>query len=204
MRSVLEAVAFVAWAIAFFTIVEACLPRARAKIRWRAIALATGMLVFNSLVVRGISVGTPTPPSPSTARIVLAWFVIELAAYWLHRAMHRVPLLWRCHRMHHVDRPLAWHQAWWIHPLDVALFAVVAASATWIVGAPMTATPWFLAVRRAWGILLHANLRWPATWLDHLIVTPNLHDRHHREDLPPANFAGSFSIFDRAFGTFRR
>ncbi len=202
MRSLFDSIAFVAWAIPFFIIVEAVIPRARMTVRWRAIALACVMLALNTLVVRGIHFGTPT--AASTARIVLAWFVTELSAYWLHRAMHRIPLLWRFHRMHHADVPLAWHQSWWIHPVDIAMFALVAASATALVGAPMTAAPWFLAVRRAYGILLHANVRWPATPLDHVIVTPVIHHRHHREDLPPANFAGSFSIFDRVFGTWTR
>jgi sterol desaturase/sphingolipid hydroxylase (fatty acid hydroxylase superfamily) len=201
-RALVESVAFVAWAVPFFIVIEACVPRVRAKTRWRAIVLAGGMLAVNSLVVRGIKFGAPS--STSTARIVLAWSTVELGAYWLHRAMHRVPLLWRVHKVHHADVPLAWHQSWWIHPLDITMFVVVAACATWIVGAPMTAAPWFLVVRRAYGLLLHANVRWPATWLDHVIVTPVVHHRHHREDLPAANFAGSFSILDRAFGTFRR
>jgi len=201
-RSLLESVAFVAWAIPFFIVLEACVPRARAKIRWRAIALACAMLVVNSLVVRRISFGTPA--SAATARIVLAWFTTELCAYWLHRAMHRVPVLWRFHRMHHADVPLAWHQSWWIHPIDIALFAITATFATWLAGAPLTAAPWFLVVRRAWGILLHANVRWPSTAIDHLVVTPSVHYRHHREDLSPANFAGTFSIFDRVFGTWSR
>ena len=198
----LESIAFVAWAIPFFIIVEAVIPRARANIRWRAIALACLLLAFNTLVVRAIHFGTPS--AASTARIVLAWFAVELGAYWLHRAMHRIPLLWRVHKMHHADVPLAWHHSWWIHPIDIAMFAIVAASATALVGAPMTAAPWLLVVRRAYGILLHANVRWPATPLDHVIVTPAIHHRHHREDLPAANFAASLSILDRVFGTWTR
>ena len=202
MRSVLESVAFVAWAVPFFIVVEAVIPRERRPVRWRAIGLAMAMLAVNTLVVRHIQFAAPS--SATTARIVLAWFVTELSAYWLHRAMHTFPLLWRFHRMHHADVPLAWHQSWWIHPADIAMFALVAASSTWLTGAPITAAPWFLLVRRAYAIMLHANVRWPATVLDHVIVTPPIHARHHREDLPPANFAGSFSIFDRVFGTWAR
>ena len=202
MRSALESLAFVGWAIPFFIVVERIVPRRRMAIRWRAIALAALMLAANSLLLRVLPNVAPT--TITTARIVLAWIVTELGAYWLHRARHRVPLLWRVHRMHHVDVPLAWHQSWWIHPLDISLFAVVAAVSTWLVGAPLLAAPWFLLVRRAWGILLHANVKWPATWVDHLIVTPALHHRHHREDLRPANFAPSFSILDRLFGTWAR
>lgn len=202
MRSFLESLGFVAWAIPFFIVIELVIPRRRMAIRWRAIVLAGLLLAANTLLVRAIPTATPT--TMTATRILLAWITTELGAYWLHRAMHRVPLLWRVHRMHHVDVPLAWHQSWWIHPLDIALFAAVAAFSTWLVGAPLHAAPWFLLVRRAWGILLHANVKWPATWVDHVIVTPAVHHRHHREDLRAANFAPSFAILDRMFGTWAR
>lgn len=199
-RALFESLAFIAWAVPIFIALEAIAPRVRMAIRWRAIVLALAVLALNTLVARAVRFDAPS--SSSIARIVLAWFVVELGAYWLHRAMHRIPLLWRIHRMHHVDVPLAFHRSWWIHPLDIALFAGVAAAATSLVGAPLTAAPWFLVLRRAWGILLHANVRWPATWLDHVVVTPAVHHRHHREDLPAANFAPSFAVFDRVFGTW--
>ena len=193
---------FAACAIPFFIVLELAVPRERAPIRWRAIALACCMLVFNSQIVRHISFGVPA--TDSLARILLAWFTVELFAYWLHRAMHRVPWLWRFHRMHHAPVPLAWHQSWWIHPVDIAMFATTTAVAIWLVGAPLTAAPWLFVIRRVWGILLHANVAWPATFVDHVIVTPAVHHRHHREDLPPANFAPSFAFFDRLFGSFAR
>jgi sterol desaturase/sphingolipid hydroxylase (fatty acid hydroxylase superfamily) len=194
---------FVAWAIPFFIVLERMIPRRAMPTRWRAIVLAALMLAANTLVARAMPM--PTPTTMTTARIVLAWAVGEVGAYWLHRAMHRIPLLWRVHRMHHTaEVPLAWHHSWWIHPVDIAMFAVLAAFSTWLVGAPLTAAPWLLIARRAWGILLHANVRWPASWLDHLLVTPTVHHRHHREDLRPANFAPSFSILDRVFGTWAR
>ena len=193
---------FAACAIPFFIVLELALPRTRAPIRWRPIALACCMLAFNTQIVRHISFGVPA--TDSLARILLAWLTVELFAYWLHRAMHRIPCLWRFHRMHHAPGPLAWHQSWWIHPVDIAMFASTTAIALWLAGAPLTAAPWLLVVRRVWGILLHANVAWPATLLDHVIVTPAVHHRHHREDLPAANFAPSFSIFDRLFGSFAR
>lgn len=205
-RSLLESLAFVAWAIPCFLVLEAALPRTRTPVRWRALALACLLLAANSALVRVLRIAPPLA-TITTARIAGAWIATELGAYALHRAMHGVPLLWRIHRLHHADdavAPLAFHRSWWIHPLDVALFTVTAGATTALAGAPLVAAPWFLIVRRAWGILLHANVRWPASWLDHLIVTPAIHHRHHRDDLPPANFAGSFAILDRVFGTWAR
>jgi sterol desaturase/sphingolipid hydroxylase (fatty acid hydroxylase superfamily) len=203
MRGVLEGVLFAACIAPFFIVLELAFPRAPAKTRWLAIAAAGGMLAINSFVARTISFA-PSFTDPTVARILLAWFLAELFGYWLHRAMHQVPLLWRVHKLHHRDVPLAWHQSWLINPLDIALFLCTTALATWLAGAPMTAAPAFLVARRVWAILLHANVRWPPTWLDHVIVTPAVHHRHHREDLRPANFAGTFSLFDRVFATWAR
>ena len=202
MRAV-ESLAFVAWAIPFFILLEAIFPRERQPIRWRAIVLACGMLAFNTIVIREL-ISAPRVTTDSTLRILAAWLVAEVFAYWLHRAMHRFPLLWRFHKLHHAPVPLAWHQSWWIHPLDIAMFVATGAFAVWLVGAPLTAAPWFLAIRKAYGILLHANVRWPKSWLDHVIVTPVVHHRHHQEDKRPANFAGQLAILDRVFASWSR
>lgn len=193
---------FAACAVPFFITLELLVPRERRAIRWRAIAIACVLLAVNSQVVRHITFDVPH--TDSAARIALAWFTVELFAYWLHRAMHHFGFLWRFHRLHHTPAPLAWHQSWLIHPIDIALFASATAVAMWLAGAPLVAAPVLALFRRFWGILLHANVRWPATPLDHVIVTPAFHRRHHREDLPPANFAPSFAILDRVFGTWTR
>src|SRR5262245_53070788 len=167
-------------------------------VQWRALALAAAVMAFNTAMVRALSFA---PASGSTPRIALAWCLSELFAYGVHRAMHRVPWLWRFHRMHHAPEPIAWHRSWWIHPLDVALFACAATLACALAGAPLVAAPWLLVLRRVWAILQHANVAWPPTLLDHVLVTPSLHHRHHDEARPAANFAGTFSILDRVFGT---
>jgi sterol desaturase/sphingolipid hydroxylase (fatty acid hydroxylase superfamily) len=199
----LDSLAFIACAIPFFMLLETVVPREPQPIRWRAIVFACAMLAFNTVVVRQV-ISSPSVTADSTSRVLGAWLVAEVFAYWLHRGMHRIPLLWRFHKLHHAPQPLAWHQSWWIHPLDMALFAASAALAVWLVGAPLTAAPWLLAIRKAYGILLHANVRWPKSWLDHVIVTPLVHHRHHREDQRPANFAGQLAILDRVFATWTR
>lgn len=189
----------IAWTIPVFVVIEALIPRTRAPARWRRIAIAAGLFAINTVVVRTITV---VQSSTDVARIVAAWIAAELGAYALHRAMHRIPLLWRFHRLHHTPVPLAWEQSWWIHPVDAALFALTTSLACGLAGAPLVAAAPILVARKALGLLQHANIRWPATPLDRVLVTPAVHHRHHREDLPPANFAGTFAILDRVFGTW--
>ena len=85
--------------------------------------------------------------------------------------------------------------------MPVAL-AIAGASAA--VGGGLPAAAWFVLARRAWAVVLHANLAWPPTALDYVIATPAFHDRHHREDLPAANFSTTLPILDLVCGTYRR
>jgi len=38
---------------------------------------------------------------PVAIQVVLALLVTELAGYWVHRAQHEIPALWRLHSIHH-------------------------------------------------------------------------------------------------------
>ena len=191
---------FVAWTIAIFTLLEACAPRRRAATRWRAVAGGAALLAIDSVVTRLLD---HTPTSADLARVAVAWLCSEMLSYGLHRAMHRLPVLWRFHRLHHTREPLAWHVAWRIHPVDAALFAITTTIACAVAGAPLATAAWFIVARRVWTIVLHANIAWPATALDLLIATPSFHARHHDEDHVPANFASTFAFLDRMFGTWR-
>jgi Sterol desaturase len=54
--------------------------------------------------------------------ILLTGVVVLDAAVWLqHRVTHRVPLLWRLHRVHHTDPELDVTTALRFHPVEIGL-----------------------------------------------------------------------------------
>ena len=190
---------FLGWSIATFTLLERAWGNGGRRPRGRRIAAAAGLLAVDALIARSI-VWTADASAP-ILRVVLAWLVAELAIYWLHRAMHRVPLLWRFHRMHHDREPVAWTTAWYVHPIDAALFAGCALLGGVVAGVGAPGAVWFVVGRRAWTVLLHANIAWPASWLDRIVATPPFHHRHHDERHPATNFASTLPLLDRLFGT---
>ena len=192
-------VALVGWAIPVFVLTELLVPRRHQRVAWRAIAFAALLVGVDALVMRALSW---SPPHGTAMRSLAAFGLSELLSYVVHRAMHRVPLLWRYHRLHHTDEPLAWHVAWRIHPVDAALFGLANVAACYAVGAPLPASVAFVVVRRAWTIAIHANVAWRQSAFDGVIATPAFHRRHHEETRSAANFAGTFPLIDRAFGTF--
>jgi len=192
--------AFVAWAIATFTALERLVPRHRAPLPVHRIAIAAALLAAEGAIARALVWTSPDPSS--LARAVLAWLLAEAAHYAVHRAMHRVPWLWRFHRLHHDGEPLAWATAWYVHPVDAALFAAATTLGAVVAGEGAPAMLWFLVGRRAWTVVLHANLAWPPSAIDRVVATPAFHHRHHCEELPPANFASTLPLLDQLFGTF--
>jgi sterol desaturase/sphingolipid hydroxylase (fatty acid hydroxylase superfamily) len=190
---------FVMWSIAAFTSLERMVPREPHRVPLRRIAVASLLLAAEAALARTI-LWTPAEPGP-IARVAMGWLVTELAMYWVHRAQHRVPWLWRFHRLHHRDEPLAWATAWYSHPVDSMLFAMCALVGGLACGAGVPASAAFVVARRVWTVVLHANIRWPASVLDGLVAMPPFHHRHHREDAPAANFASTLPILDCWFGT---
>ena len=45
---------------------------------------------------------------PWLVQFLLAVLVADLAEYWIHRALHKVPWLWRFHAIHHSSKALDW------------------------------------------------------------------------------------------------
>ena len=196
--------ALVAWAAVSFTALEHVWARRPGRPSGRRIAFAIGLLAIDAGIAR-LLVGLPSPDGDSApiARIAAAWLILEVLMYGVHRAMHRVPWLWRFHRLHHADVPLAWTTAWISHPIDALLFSSCAALGSLLAGASPAAAAGFVVARRAWTVLLHANIAWPASPLDRVIATPAFHHRHHAEHMGPANFASSLPLLDLVFGSYR-
>lgn len=144
---------------------------------------------------------------PSWAALVLAFLLLDLAIYWQHRLFHRLPLLWRLHRVHHCDIAFDVSLAVRFHPLEVVAsmlikFAVIAA-----IGAPAWAVLAFEIALSAGSLFTHADLRLPAAVerrLRWLLVTPDLHRVHHsvRRVETDSNFGFHLSCWDRLFGSF--
>jgi sterol desaturase/sphingolipid hydroxylase (fatty acid hydroxylase superfamily) len=121
--------------------------------------------------------------------------------------MHRVPLLWRYHRVHHSDPMVDVTTTIRQHPGESVIRYVSLVAASLALGA----SPAAFAVYRGWsvlnGLLEHANIRVPPRFdrFMSLVTTwPNMHKIHHsrRPHETDTNYGNIFSIWDRVFLTF--
>ncbi|MFN3312770.1 MAG: sterol desaturase family protein [Hyphomonas sp.] len=145
---------------------------------------------------------------PGWAIAFIALILLDLAIWAQHMAMHRWPLLWRLHQVHHADRDLDVTSGLRFHPFEAAVSMVWKAGVVFLLGAPLAVALAYEIVLGSMALFTHANLRLPL-WLDralrYVIVTPDMHRVHHSivRTETDSNFGNALSIWDRIFRTYR-
>ncbi len=147
-------------------------------------------------------------PAPERIRTVLAILSLDYTLYVWHRLAHHVPLLWRFHQVHHLDREMDASTALRFHFGEISLSAAFRAAQVWVIGP----TPASYAIWQTFLLLCilfhHANIRLPLTWerrLARILVTPRLHGIHHSivSSEVNSNWSSGFTIWDWLHGTLR-
>jgi sterol desaturase/sphingolipid hydroxylase (fatty acid hydroxylase superfamily) len=138
--------------------------------------------------------------------LALDLVLLDLWIYWWHRANHEVPLLWRFHAMHHLDRVLDTSTALRFHFGEVLLSAAARAITIVLLGLPVVSVVVFETLVLAGAIFHHSNLALPPRFeavLSRIVVTPSIHWVHHhraRRDTD-ANYSTLLSLWDRLFAS---
>ena len=145
------------------------------------------------------------PPAASTA---IGFAALDLVIYTQHRLMHRIPTLWRLHRMHHTDLALDVSSGVRFHPLEILLSMGVKIAVVLLLGVTPTVVLVFEIVLSSFSLLTHANLNLPVRldrWLRLIVVTPDMHRIHHSifRTEHETNFGFHVSWWDRLFGSYR-
>jgi sterol desaturase/sphingolipid hydroxylase (fatty acid hydroxylase superfamily) len=192
-------------------------PRPEIGGAWRRLGRNFGLFLANlalsPLVVVPLSLwaaahAVPWRPSwwSGAGGLVLDLVLLDFWIYWWHRANHRIPLLWRFHAMHHLDRVLDTSSALRFHFGEVLLSAAARAATIVLLGLPFVSVVAFEALVLGATIFHHSNLALPPRLeaaLSRLVVTPSIHWVHHhrvRRDTD-SNYATVLSLWDRLFAS---
>lgn len=183
-----------------------------------------GLTVFNGLVLRVVfpaaAVGTALFVEqkgwgllnqftfPVWFNGVAAILFLDLAIYTQHVVFHKVPVLWRLHRMHHTDLDFDVTTGARFHPVEIILSMVIKMGVVLVLGAPAWAVVVFEVLLNGTSMFNHSNIS-IHTGLDRLlrllVVTPDMHRVHHsvliRET--DSNYGFNFPWWDRLFRTYR-
>ena len=139
---------------------------------------------------------------------LIGFLALDLAIYVQHVVFHKVPLLWRLHRMHHADLDIDVTTGVRFHPLEILISLAIKIATILALGIPVVAVILFEVVLNVSSMFNHSNVSMPA-WLDRvlrlIVVTPDMHRVHHsilrRET--DSNFGFNLPWWDRLFGTYR-
>ena len=138
----------------------------------------------------------------------LAVIALDAAVWMQHVASHRVPWLWRLHRVHHSDVGFDLTTGVRFHPGEVLLSLAFKAAVVVALGASPTATLIFELTLSLGALFTHANVRLPVgldRMLRRLFVTPDMHRVHHSvvRAETDSNFGFGLSVWDRLAGLYR-
>jgi len=144
---------------------------------------------------------------PAPLAFVLSFIALDLVIWIQHIAFHRVPLLARLHRMHHVDLDFDVTTGLRFHPVEILLSLLIKFAAVLALGAPAAAVLLFELALNLGSLFNHSNVRMPRgidRVLRWFIVTPDMHRVHHSivpEEIN-SNFGFFLSWWDRLFRTY--
>jgi sterol desaturase/sphingolipid hydroxylase (fatty acid hydroxylase superfamily) len=140
---------------------------------------------------------------PIVVQIILIMLLTDFVQYWLHRAFHRIPALWRFHSVHHSAQTMDWIAGARMHFLEVVILRAVTATPMFVLGFTEVALQAYILIVYVYSSILHANIRVEPKWIAGWLATPRFHHWHHgiEKEAIDVNFAIHFPIYDRLFGT---
>lgn len=211
-----------------FATVEAIWPaRKRVETRQRRWFTNWSLVILDALVLRLFAVLVPllavgaaidasnngwgffnSVDFPAPVEFILAVLIFDFAIWAQHLITHKVPLLWRLHRVHHADRDVDVTTAIRFHPLEILFSMMIKIGLVYLLGPAAAAVIVFEVILNGTAMFNHANFALPH-WIDRplrtILVTPDMHRVHHstlRSD-HDSNYGFALSIWDRIFRTYK-
>lgn len=140
--------------------------------------------------------------------LMLSLLMLDLAIYWQHRLTHKIPLLWRLHRVHHTDIDVDVTTALRFHPLEIIVSMLIKSTLVIIFGIKVDAIILFAVLLNGMAMFNHANIQLPLALdriLRYWVVTPDMHRVHHSvlHYEHDSNFGFNLSCWDRLFHSYR-
>lgn len=206
---------------------EALAPRrARSQLRSKRWVTNWGVTVINTLTLRLMAFALPllavgaaldadtqgwglfnAISLPLWLEIAIVVLIFDFAIWLQHLITHKVPLLWRLHRVHHADVDMDVTTAIRFHPVEIALSMLLKIGLVYLLGPAAIAIVIFEIILNGTAMFNHSNLALPAG-LDRImrkvLVTPDMHRVHHsvQRSEHDSNYGFCLSIWDQLFGTY--
>ena len=181
-------------------------------------AIGLGLAIAHGLSAIFAPIEAPVigPVAIRVAYSIAFFVMLDFGHYVAHLAQHKIPLLWEFHKVHHSAEVLTPITSTRFHPIDLYILntgrgigAVIATGIFYYLGAgEVTLFMVFgahvaVTAYRAFGNLRHSHVWVSYGPLNHILVSPAMHQIHHSklDRHIDRNCGWAFSIWDRLFGT---
>ena len=145
---------------------------------------------------------------PSIVVFTLSLLLLDMMIYGQHVLVHKVPLLWRFHKVHHTDTELDVTSGVRFHPVEILFSVVFKLGVVGILGTPAVAVIVFEVLLNGTSLFNHSNIKLSPRMdraLRLFLVTPDMHRVHH-STVPQetdSNFGFNLPWWDEIFNTYK-
>ena len=140
-------------------------------------------------------------------QLVLFFLIYDFVQWCTHNALHRIPFLWRFHRLHHSVLEMGFAAHLRYHFMENIIYRLALYMfLSYLFSFELKYTFWLYAATTLIGHLNHANLRLDYGIFKYVLNNPKMHIWHHAKQLPKEhpkgmNFGLTLSCWDFLFGT---
>jgi sterol desaturase/sphingolipid hydroxylase (fatty acid hydroxylase superfamily) len=141
---------------------------------------------------------------PIYVQVPISLVAVDLVEWLTHNLLHRAPLLWRFHRLHHSIHDMDWIGNFRFHPLEIAFYYTTRFLPVALLGAAPETVAITGSIALLIGNLNHANLDLAYGPFRYLLNSPRMHIWHHEARVrgrAGVNFGIVFSAWDWVFRT---
>jgi len=141
---------------------------------------------------------------PLWQQIVVLLVVADFMEWCVHSLLHRIPWLWKIHRVHHSIKTMDWIGNFRFNWMEPVVYKTVKYIPLTLLGVRWEAMLVVAVSSTMIGFLNHSNMRISWGPLRYVINSPCMHIWHHEKRVrgrAGVNFGIVFSMWDWAFGT---
>ncbi|EAP86723.1 MULTISPECIES: sterol desaturase family protein [Croceibacter] len=143
---------------------------------------------------------------PVWTQLLIMFFIADFVQWNVHRMLHRIPWLWKFHKVHHSVKQMGFAAQFRFHFMETIVYKTIQYLPLAMIGFGIEQ---FFVVHMFTvfiGHLNHANLDWSYGKLGYVFNNPRMHIWHHSKALPKEhpygmNYGLRLSLWDYLFGT---
>jgi sterol desaturase/sphingolipid hydroxylase (fatty acid hydroxylase superfamily) len=142
---------------------------------------------------------------PHWIQLLILFFLRDFIQWNVHRLLHRVPWLWKFHKVHHSVRQMGFAAHLRFHFMENIVYRTIEYIPLAMIGFGISDFILVHLFAITIGHLNHSNFKLPLGPFRYLLNNPQMHIWHHAKEWPAGlygvNYGITLSLWDYIFGT---